>query len=219
MTEWKSDTCRKVAHYGNVSLKPRLNRALALFRLGVAPLNRNSLFSTCISSRICPFCSEFGLGKFIEDEYHVCFECKLYESLRCSLLQILTTNNFCSALSKRSGSNSSNTLSTCPLFFLAHLLNVSSPSHVRCVSQFLCDCLSLRVLFLENLKNMRKSTFRHGWLVFDSDRKKLRDSLAYSMFSMHASNANSTCESAHLLKKLFAVPLPESRLLLDFLNV
>ena len=66
---------------------------------------------------------------------------------------------------------------------------------------------------------MRISTLRHGWLVFDSDRKKLRDTLAYSMFSMHASNANSTCESAHLLKKLFAVPLPESRLLLDFLNV
>ncbi len=55
------------------------SRASTLFRLGAAPLNRSSLFTTkvfsaCISPRICPFWLEFGVGKFIEDEYHVCFE-------------------------------------------------------------------------------------------------------------------------------------------------
>ena len=85
---------RKVAQYGNVCIGPRLHRALSLFRLGATPLNRNIEFDKCISCRNCLFCLKNNFGSFIEDEYHLCFECPLYNHARRKLFFTLASCGF-----------------------------------------------------------------------------------------------------------------------------
>ena len=201
MVSLNGSLCRKVAPFGYVCLTPRLSRALALFRLGVAPLNRNICFSSCISARICSFCFNSGAGKFIEDEFHACFECSLFDSLRCSLFEILHKNGFMF-------SSKQNCNDVCPITLLADLLSVANPAHVRCVSRFLNDCLSLRALYLEKCcMNKRGNHFKY-WLLLDSDRQKfskvLDDSLAAARReSYDFLKINSIC----LLRDLFSISL------------
>jgi hypothetical protein len=78
-----------VAAFGNVSLSERCSRSLALFRLQLAPVNRNFQYDAPVYDRLCSFCLQSTNERFIEDEYHVCFDCSLYERLRCKLLLII----------------------------------------------------------------------------------------------------------------------------------
>ncbi len=75
-----------VAAFENVCLSDRCSRSLKLFRLRIAPINRNFQLDAPVTDRLCVFCVKSTYGRFIEDEYHVCFDCPLYESLRCKLL-------------------------------------------------------------------------------------------------------------------------------------
>jgi hypothetical protein len=197
--------CRKAAPFGYVCLLPRLSRALALFRLGAAPLKRNTCFTSCLSSRICSFCYNTGAGKCIEDEFHVCFECKLFNVIRCSLFKILHQNNFkfSSKVVKRSLSD------FCPLALLAELLSVSNPTHVRCVSRFLNDCLSLRAMYLEKYcMHAGREPFNY-WPLFDSDRQKLSKIFEVSVsIATHVSKPDlpdCDSDSIHLFSKLFSI--------------
>ena len=134
---------RSVASYGNACLSARASQALALFRLGCAPLRRTVAFGSNVLTRVCLFCQFYHGVKLIEDEYHVCFDCPLYERLRCSLFHKLIQSEF-----------SFNCIEPHPLNLLASLLSVTNPPHARAVSKFLCDCLAESACI---------SLWRRGW--------------------------------------------------------
>ena len=64
--------------------------AFAKFRAGVAPLRIETgrYEGLHLSQRVCPFCSAY-----VEDEYHVMFQCDLYNELRQELFQTAMIQN------------------------------------------------------------------------------------------------------------------------------
>ena len=157
---------RCVAPYGNSCLSARASRALALFRLGCAPLRRNTAFGEKVHMRTCFFCYHVYGVRFVEDEYHVCFQCPLYEQPRYLLLCHLRNADF-----------SFNNTDPYPLNLLASLLSVSIPHHVRIVGKFLCECLAMRALAgCGALQSSTPSTVAGTWLshVTSQERAKLQ---------------------------------------------
>ena len=157
---------RCVAPYGNSCLSARASRALALFRLGCAPLRRNTAFGEKVHMRTCFFCYHVYGVRFVEDEYHVCFQCPLYEQPRYLLLCHLRNADF-----------SFNNIDPYPLNLLASLLSVSIPHHVRIVGKFLCECLAMRALAgCDALQSSTPSTVAGTWLshVTSQERAKLQ---------------------------------------------
>ena len=129
---------RAVAPFGNACLSVRASQALVLFRLGCAPLFRNTAFGTNIHSRVCIFCQQYRGLRLIEDEYHVCFDCPLYDQPRYLLFCKLFETNF---------SFGESVMQNCqPLHLLASILSATTPQHVRLISRFLSDCLAMRAL-------------------------------------------------------------------------
>jgi len=149
-----------VAAFGNVCLSDRCSRSLALFRLRLAPLNRNFQFDVPMYDRLCSFCLRSANRRFIEDEYHVCFDCPLYESLRCELLLKLVASKFSFPQHWVRINNN------CPPApeLLAALLSVKAPAHIRVVANFLFQCLALRSIYSKRYGVSSKAlTF---WLRF-----------------------------------------------------
>ena len=64
--------------------------AFAKFRAGVAPLRIETGRYEGLhqSRRVCPFCPDY-----VEDEYHVIFDCDLYNELRQELFQTAVIHN------------------------------------------------------------------------------------------------------------------------------
>ena len=129
---------RAVAPFGYACLSIQASQALVLFRLGCAPLSRNTAFGTNMLSRVCIFCQQYRGLRLIEDEYHVCFDCPLYDQPRYLLFCKLFETNF---------SFGENVMQNCqPLHLLASILSATTPQHVRLISRFLSDCLAMRAL-------------------------------------------------------------------------
>ena len=66
-------------HYCRILMPQSHRSAFAKFRTGVAPLRieMGRYEGLHQSQRVCPFCPDF-----VEDEYHVIFDCNLYNELR-----------------------------------------------------------------------------------------------------------------------------------------
>ena len=107
-------------------------------------------------------------GRFVEDEFHVCFDCPLYESLRCNLLLKLINSNFSFP------PHWSRLLNNCPPApeLLAALLSVEAPAHVRQVSSFLFECIALRCVYLTRCGITSKSI--SFWLRFVTNKERER---------------------------------------------
>ena len=110
--------------------------------------------------RLCSFCLRSANRRFIEDEYHVCFDCPLYENLRCELLLKLVASKFCFPQHWAWINNN------CPPApeLLAALLSVKAPAHIRLVANFLFNCVALRSIYLANCGLSSKAT--SFWLRF-----------------------------------------------------
>ena len=115
-------------------------RALCLFRLGMAPLRmytgRQTVPSTPVLARTCEFCERKCGRRVLEDEYHVCVECPLYDNLRVNLFFKLMSRGL-------SFFRMRNLMCVC-----VSVLCVRDPSMVRAVGQYLADCLATRDVFL-----------------------------------------------------------------------
>ena len=188
-------------------LSGRCSRSLALFRLRVAPVNRNFQFDAPVYDRLCSFCVNSSYGRFVEDEYHVCFDCPLYESLRCKLLLKLINSNFSFP------HHWSCLLNNCPPApeLLAALLNVKAPAHVRQVALFLFECLALRCVYLTQCGITSKSI--SFWLRFvtKSERERLEALLCEANENSKKSRLDSfelSDSFAQLLSRHFNVHKP-----------
>jgi hypothetical protein len=173
-----------VAAFGNVCLSERCSRSLALFRLRLAPVNRNFQYDAPVYDRLCSFCLQSTNERFIEDEYHVCFDCPLYESLRCKLLLNLVDSNFSFPRDwARFGNN-------CPPApeLLAALLSVKAPAHIRLVANFLFNCVALRSIYLTDCGLSSKAT--SFWLRFVA-----RNELEHLNSLLCEAKSNNDCQS------------------------
>lgn len=128
------------APYVHVYMSTRSFHALCLFRLGMAPLHmycgRQTTPRTHVLARTCQFCESMCNKRVIEDEYHVCVECPLYDSLRVCVYRVLL----------RAGFNFPFVFNLVCLCMC--MLNVRERSQVQAVGSFLADCLALRDAYL-----------------------------------------------------------------------
>ena len=193
-----TSSLRNVCSYSNISLSNHLQKTITLFRLSAAPLCRNIQYETCISNRICKFCDIYFSKRHVEDEYHVCFECPLYDNLRTDFYINLSHAKF--DFSKKCSQ---------PIYLLSSILSVSKPKHVRLLGEFLYKCLALRSIYASN----EVDNFWTRFLSTD-DRKKL------DKYSKNIDN----CEVAFIFKShfifqnKFSITLDEPRILTDFVS-
>jgi hypothetical protein len=129
-----------------VYLPARELRAFATFRLGIAQLRAHSdkwgPESQPLPSRVCDYCRSAEVGRLaVEDAYHVCVECPLYERLRIRLYTYL----------ERTGFDASTVRSLHDMFVA--LMSVGAPQFVRAVGQFLVDCMAARDVYLNNCQS------------------------------------------------------------------
>ena len=189
-----TSSLRNVCSYSNISLSNHLQKTITLFRLSAAPLCRNIQYETCISNRICKFCDIYFSKRHVEDEYHVCFECPLYDNLRTDFYINLSHAKF--DFSKKCSQ---------PIYLLSSILSVSKPKHVRLLGEFLYKCLALRSIYASN----EVDNFWTRFLSTD-DRKKL------DKYSKNIDN----CEVAFIFKShfifqnKFSITLDEPRIYL-----
>jgi hypothetical protein len=149
------------------------------------------------------FCRHYRQTSHIEDEYHVCFECPLYELPRYFLFHQLSMAYFSFA-----------NIDVQPLNLLAALLSVSNPQHVRAVSKFLCECLAMRVLAGCDAPTAGCCRPTVGnWLshVTDSDRARMQRCIEDAVlgFSVHVDE---------LLLARFNLRLPQPMPLSSFVS-
>ena len=95
----------------------------------------------------------------IEDEYHVCFECPLYDDLRANFYINLLHSKF--DFTKKCAE---------PLFLLSSILSVNKPKHVRFFGEFLYKCLAIRSLY----NNDDSDTFWTRFLAADDRLRFLK---------------------------------------------
>jgi hypothetical protein len=111
-------------------------RALCTFRLGIARLHvytgRCTKPPTPLLERPCKYCREECGRTMIEDPYHVCMECPLYERARVDLYTKLQSTGF-----------DFSSATTLPALHIA-LLSAGRPDTVRSVGRYLADCMATR---------------------------------------------------------------------------
>jgi hypothetical protein len=111
-------------------------RALCTFRLGIAKLHvHTGTWKTPVTpllDRTCAYCDSECGQKAVEDPYHVCMECPLYECARVELYNKLRAQKF--------DFTSTHTLTDT----YTSLMNVGQPDAVRSVGRFLADCMAIR---------------------------------------------------------------------------
>ena len=136
--------------------------------------------------------------------YHICFECPLFSSLRNKLFSTLVSCKF----------QFNNTLKhknlhkyINPLLLLADLLCIKESCHVRPISRFLCDCLSLRSLYYTYECNDTSAV--KYWPTYNSDLKL--KALLYD-------NGTRINFYEDLLFRFFSLSLPVNKPLVDFLE-
>ena len=126
------------APYLSVYMSKCVLRAFCQFRLGMAPLNAHDgrKKHMLVLARVCEFCSRVCGQQVVEDTYHVCMECPLYDSLRVNVFKQLDRFHF----------DFSNVHDLMGMYVC--MLCVSDRLHVRAVGRFLADCLAVRDVFL-----------------------------------------------------------------------
>jgi len=126
------------APYLNVYLSKCVLRAFCQFRLGIAPLNAHDgrKKHMLVLARVCEFCLRVCGQQVVEDTYHVCMECPLYDSLRVRVFNLLHRYQF----------DFSNVRDFMCMYVC--MLCVSDRLHVRAVGRFLADCLAVRDVFM-----------------------------------------------------------------------
>ena len=129
-------------------------RAFCMFRLGTVHLNIHTgrWSNSHVLSRTCQYC-RLVCGKLVvEDPYHVCIECPLYECMRVHTLNTLHAREF--------------DFSSVPdlLRLCVSMLCASDPSHVRTVGRFLCDCMAARDVFCSQPNSPWLSTARATYI-------------------------------------------------------
>ena len=138
-TRWyKSQFCPKwpaPAPYlaARVHLPTTHLRALCSFRLGIAQLHAHTGAwkqpATPLLERTCKYCEAQCTRKVVEDPYHVCIECSLYERARIELYNRLLSLEF--------DFSSASTLAD----IYTALMTTSKPDTVRSVGRYLSDCM------------------------------------------------------------------------------
>ena len=87
------------APFTRVYLEDHLVRAFAAFRLSVVRVaymtGRWTQPPTHLLDRVCQFCLSNRARRIVEDPYHVCMECPLYDTLRKELFVKLHRDGFC----------------------------------------------------------------------------------------------------------------------------
>ena len=142
------------APYTRVYMPTLMLRAFCLFRLGTVHLNVHTgrYDNTHVLSRTCQYCREVCDRHVVEDPYHVCMECPLYECMRVRTLRSLHERDF-------NFSSLGNLLHVC-----VRMLCVSNPSHVRTVGRFLCDCMAARDVYTQQPSSQWWSTTRAEYI-------------------------------------------------------
>ena len=138
-THWHPDLAtlavRSLAGYAHATLPPHQLRAVAFFRLGCAPLALHVQHDLPVTSRVCQFCHKRRGLRIVEDQFHVVFECPLYDCFRVSFLKTLLP------LPDTPRENT-------PHNALAHILCTNDASHSRALGRFLSRVLHTREIFL-----------------------------------------------------------------------
>ena len=134
-----------------------MQKAYCLFRLGIAPLHAHigrwtKPSPTHVLARTCQFCVAVYERQVVEDEYHVCMECPLYDVLRYALLSRLDSPGPNSVIRQ---------CSTLTDLFRC-LLNLTRKSQIWLVCRFLLDVLTVRCVYLER---------EPGWWCMDAKRR------------------------------------------------
>ena len=91
---------------------------------------------TPLLDRTCSYCKTECGRKAVEDPYHVCMQCLLYERARTDLYTRLQSLDF----------DFSSTRSLTGM--CTALMNVGHPDTVRSVSRYLADCMAIRDVHL-----------------------------------------------------------------------
>ena len=137
-------TYRKVAPYVKSCMSPRLTRVICMFRLGIVQLHSFtggwSQVQTHLFARTCSFCQHECQRHVLEDAYHVCMECPLYDHMRMRIYNYLHDHNF----------------DFTPIVGLQDLyvamLNCADARTIRAIGGFLLDCLAARDSYLGHIK-------------------------------------------------------------------
>jgi hypothetical protein len=138
-----SPTCNTPAPYLDTHLPTNHLRALCMFRMGIAQINvttggwtKKGENVTPVLGRTCTYCNSKCSRQVVEDAYHVCVECPLYEHARVQLYQYLSTHgfDFTPAVNLHA--------------MYVSMMSVGKPATVRAVGRFLADCMAARDTFL-----------------------------------------------------------------------
>jgi hypothetical protein len=181
----------RAAKYVGVQLPERTTRAFAQFRIGIAPLRVHTATwgdgATVFPDRTCTFCVQRLGRRVVEDPYHVCMECPLYERLRARLFGALHSQEF----------DASNVHSLQDMF--ASLLSVGQPAFIRLVGRYLVDCLAARDKFL-GIKSKWHAPQRARDITLCVDSAPTTCALSLAVLLTMAPIDASTCAplSAHL---------------------
>ena len=101
-----------------------------------------------VLARVCEFCLRVCGQQVVEDTYHVCVECPLYDVLRVRVFKQLNRHHF----------DFSNVHDLMCMYVC--MLCVSDRLHVRAVGRFLADCLAVRDVFLGKPRTVWCTTSR-----------------------------------------------------------
>jgi len=143
-TLWHVDlatvAARRLGGYAAATLPPHQLRAIVAFRIGHTPLAVHTSHGLPVVSRACCFCHQHLGERSIEDDFHVLFECPLYNSSRIAY--------FCRLL-PLAGRDRSHTRT--PTQITARLLSTRDATDSRALGRFLSRVLHTRELFLARL--------------------------------------------------------------------
>ncbi len=110
--------------------------------MGCTLLNRHRMYGSNVFDRMCAFCCKEGYSRYLEDQFHVIFDCLLYVKIRCELFRSLAAAG---ALFESIDALDS-------LSLLSYLFRLDDACCVRTLSRHLCHFLALRSLFLNEIK-------------------------------------------------------------------
>jgi len=145
------------------------------------------MYSSNAFDRMCAFCCKEGYGRYIEDEYHVIFDCPLYVKIRCELFRSLAA----------AGALFESIEALDSLSILSYLFTLDDACCVRTLSRHLCHFLALRSLFLNE-------NHVYSWASTISEDVRLE--LKGSLTSLPRSPP--TVVAAQLCLDLFGIKLP-----------
>ena len=160
------------APYVKSCMSSRLTRAICMFRLGIAQLHAHTgnwgATPTHLFARTCTYCQHACQRACVEDAYHVCMECPLYEHMRVGVYTYLYTHKF-----------DFTPFSNLQALYIA-LLSVPDARAMRAIGGFLSDCLAARDLYLNPTKESK-------WITAER-LKHVKDCVAAAPTDCKASN-------------------------------